>query len=320
MLNKSQEAKRFVSLNPSFAQIRSLFADFDETRDQIKRIVETKDVEPFRYETTELKSTLNEIVRQIELTFGKQIRLEYRKKFLSLNDFLKKNESRLNRPLRDLDDVRFLIQTFDTLKENFVSIDFTIDPLEDVYNLLKKYSIEIPPEEHSAIELLRSTHDRIIRRVQQVTNELVENEPKFLQRFRLDLNQFDVDLRTFIDDYESNGPMIEGLSAREANERLILFEQRFDELWKRYETNVAGEILFGFQQTEYRQLETIKKQFNYFKRLYSLYNSVIQTMNQYDETNWKEIRIDQINNEIQEFQSSTKRRKKKKNHFFFSFR
>ena len=284
-----------------------MFADFDETREQIKRIAETKIVEPFRYESQALKTTLNELVRQIELTFGEEIRFAYRRKFLSLNDFLKKNESRLNRPLRDLDDARFLLHTLDTLKTNFSAIDFTIDPLEEVYHLLKKYTIDIPPDEHSAIELLRSTHERIRRRARQVTHELVERQPTFLQRFRADLEQFQLDLQLFIDDYEANGPMREGLQAREANERLIFFERRFDELWKRYETNAAGELLFGFPPTEYRSLQTIQKQFNYLKRLYSLYNAVIQTIQQYDETNWKEIRVEQINNEIQEFQSSPAR-------------
>jgi len=47
-----------------------------------------------------------------------------------MNDFFKKTEPRLNRQLRDLDDVRFVINTLDTLKENFVLIDQTIEPLE----------------------------------------------------------------------------------------------------------------------------------------------------------------------------------------------
>ena len=66
----------------------------------------------------------------MELLFAKYIRLHYRTKFLSINDFLKKNEPRMNRQLRDLDDVKFVINTLDTLKENFVDIDQTIEPLE----------------------------------------------------------------------------------------------------------------------------------------------------------------------------------------------
>ena len=129
-INKTGQANKFVSLNPGYAAIRSLFADFDNTRDSIKRITESKDIEPFRYRTNRLKSTLLDEVRQIELVFAKYIRIHYRMKFISINDFLQKNEPRLNRQLRDLDDVRFVINTLDTLKENFFLVDHTIDPLE----------------------------------------------------------------------------------------------------------------------------------------------------------------------------------------------
>lgn len=125
-----QLAKEFVNGDPDFGLVRSIYADFDETRERIKRIPQTKDVEPFRYETNQLKTILFDRIRQFELIFGNSIRFHYRKKYFSMNDFLTKNEARLNRQLRDLDDVRFVMNTIDTFKENFVEIDQTIEPLE----------------------------------------------------------------------------------------------------------------------------------------------------------------------------------------------
>lgn len=129
-MKKIQQAKKFILSNPDFAAIRSVFSDFDDTRDSIKRIADSKDTIPFRYITKQLKSNLSEEVRQLELVFAKYIRLHYRTKLFTINDFFKKNEPRLNRQLRDLDDARFVIHTLDTLKENFVQIDHTIEPLE----------------------------------------------------------------------------------------------------------------------------------------------------------------------------------------------
>ena len=129
-MNKTGQAKKFLLFNPNYAAIRSIFSDFDQTRDAIKRIADWKDVNPFRYLTKQLKLNLVDEIRQLELTFAKYIRLHYRTKFLTINDFFKKTEPRLNRQLRDLDDVRFVIHTLDTLKENFVQIDQTIEPLE----------------------------------------------------------------------------------------------------------------------------------------------------------------------------------------------
>lgn len=132
-MNKINQAKQFVVSNPGYAAIRSIFADFDDKKDLIQRIPKLKDVDPFRYLTTKLKSNLLDEIRQLELTFAKYIRIYYRTKFMSINDFLKKTEPRLNRQLRDLDDVRFVINALDALKENFVRIDHTIEPLEVRY-------------------------------------------------------------------------------------------------------------------------------------------------------------------------------------------
>ncbi|CAF5019512.1 unnamed protein product [Rotaria sp. Silwood1] len=141
-MNKINQAKKFILANPSYAAIRSIFSDFDDTRDLIKRISESKDIDPFRYITNKLKTNLFDEIRQLELIFAKYIRIHYRMKFMSINDFFKKTEPRLNRQLRDLDDVRFVINALDTLKENFVFVDHTIEPLE-VRNLNYYSSIDL---------------------------------------------------------------------------------------------------------------------------------------------------------------------------------
>ena len=151
--------------------------------------------------------------------------------------------------------------------------------------------------------MLRNTHERLLKRAKTVTHELVNSQQAFLDRFLSDREQFRNDVDIFVQDYEVNGPMIEGLSAQEANERLTHFELYFNDLWKRYETMKSGENLFGLDISQYQHLQTIKKQLNYLKRLYGLYNNVLKSMDAYYSTNWKDLRIDQINNEMQEYQS-----------------
>ena len=176
-----------------------------------------------------------------------------------------------------------------------------------MYNLFKRYSIDIPQEEQMAVDMLRSTHERLLKRAKNVTHDLVNAQQSFLERFLIDMKQFKNDVADFVEDYDQNGPMIEGLPAQEASDRLTYSESRFNDLWKRYETFVAGEALFGLDKTEYIHLQTIKKQLSYLKRLYGLYNDVLQTMEIYYETSWKDFNINQITNEIQDFQSRYER-------------
>jgi hypothetical protein len=58
--------------------------------------------------------------------------------------------------------------------------------IKEVYNLFKRYSIDIPQEEQLSIEMLRNTHERLLKRARQVTHELVNTQQSFLDRFILD--------------------------------------------------------------------------------------------------------------------------------------
>ena len=55
------------------------------------------------------------------------------------------------------------------------------------------------------------------------------------------------------------GPMVRGTPPREASDRLTIFQARFDELWRKFETYSAGEDLFGLAITEYPDLQRIKR-------------------------------------------------------------
>ena len=55
------------------------------------------------------------------------------------------------------------------------------------------------------------------------------------------------------------GPMVRGTPPREASDRLTIFQAKFDELWRKFETYSAGEDLFGLQITEYPDLQKIKR-------------------------------------------------------------
>ena len=55
-----------------------------------------------------------------------------------------------------------------------------------------------------------------------------------------------------------NGPMAEGIPPQEASERLAIFQGRFDELWRRFQTYSGGEELFGLPITDYPFLHKVK--------------------------------------------------------------
>lgn len=61
--------------------------------------------------------------------------------------------------------------------------------------------------------------------------------------------------------------------------------------------------MFGLPVTQYPQLLEIKKQLTLLQKLYGLYNTVIDTVNGYNDILWADINIESINNELLDFQT-----------------
>ena len=97
--------------------------------------------------------------------------------------------------------------------------------------------------------------------------------------------------------------MVPGVAPRDASDRLIIFQTRFDTLYRQYVTYTGGEALFGLPVSEYPELLQIRKELNLLQKLYGLYNNVIDTVNGYYDILWSEVDIEKINNELQDFQN-----------------
>lgn len=96
---------------------------------------------------------------------------------------------------------------------------------------------------------------------------------------------------------------MDGIAPREASDRLNIYQSRFDELYRKYQTYSGGEELFGLEVTEYSDLQRIRKELNLLQKLYSLYNDVLEKVNGYYDIPWMDVDIDKINSELLEFQN-----------------
>jgi len=101
--------------------------------------------------------------------------------------------------------------------------------------------------------------------------------------------------------------MVEGLAPQEASDRLITFQDEFDDLKSRFEMCHSGEILFGFPPQEYPELNKLENELALLQKLYGLYNDVNRTVSGYFNIRWVELDIFKINAELTEFQNRCRR-------------
>ncbi|VDL99204.1 unnamed protein product [Schistocephalus solidus] len=102
-------------------------------------------------------------------------------------------------------------------------------------------------------------------------------------------------------------------SPSEASDRLNIFQARFDELWRKYETYSGGQKLFGMPVGEYAELQQIRKELGLLQKLYQLYNAVLETVNGYYDIPWNEINIENIKQQLLDFQAKVYRQRQLEN-------
>lgn len=84
---------------------------------------------------------------------------------------------------------------------------------------------------------------------------------------------------------------------------VFCFQNRFDNIYRRYDSCCAGQELFGLERVEYPDIPKTKKELNLLQKLYNLYNDVILKVNGYFEILWAEVNIEQINSELYDLQN-----------------
>ncbi|XP_060534779.1 dynein axonemal heavy chain 5 isoform X2 [Cylas formicarius] len=244
---------------------------------------------------TEIKSCTHRI--------GQAMKKKYKREMEYVYAVINEMERKLERTIRDLDDVRMIMETLKKIREQEVDMELKIDPVEEAFNVLNRFDVAVEREILDQVDNLRDTWKQLLHNALAVQVKLLDMQPQFQNDLKNNLEKFRQDKIDYCEEYRTAGPMQTGLTPREASDRLILFQNRFDGMWRKLQTYQSGEDLFGLPTTDYPDLAQIRKELNLLQKLYKLYNDVIDRVNSYYDIPWGQVNIEEINNELMEFQN-----------------
>ncbi|CAM9716155.1 unnamed protein product, partial [Choristocarpus tenellus] len=89
------------------------------------------------------------------------------------------------------------------------------------------------------------------------------------------------DFKNFRTEWETSGPMVEGISPLEGVERLRRFKEELQS-----EIYADGEELFALRSTQHPELSKTKKEVGLLEQLYTLYMDVVDTLERYSDILW----------------------------------
>ncbi|XP_027953732.1 dynein heavy chain 5, axonemal [Eumetopias jubatus] len=300
---KEEMVMMFITENPLLSEFESQILYFQKLEQEINAEPECIHVGAVAVYTADLKFILTTETKAWMAVIGRHCNKKYRSEMENIFTLVEEFNKKLNRQIKDLDDIRIAMAALKEIREQQISIDFQVGPIEESYALLNKYGLLIAKEEMEKVDTLRYSWEKLLARASEVQNELISLQPGFRKELISTVEVFLQDCQQFYLDYDLNGPMASGLKPQEASDRLIMFQNQFDNIYRKYITYTGGEELFGLPVTQYPQLLEIKKQLNLLQKIYTLYNSVIETVNSYHDILWSEVNIEKINSELSEFQN-----------------
>uniref|UniRef100_F6PHB9 AAA+ ATPase domain-containing protein n=1 Tax=Ciona intestinalis TaxID=7719 RepID=F6PHB9_CIOIN len=295
--------KEFMATNPLLTEFRAEIMKYEDINQRVDVLPNSISVGPLQLLPANIKMSLVVETKSWKVSLCKCLNIEYRSKMEEVFDFINEYSKRLTRPIKDLDDIREAMNSLDTIKHEFTKIDFTIGPVEEAYAIMQKFNVNVNHEEINKVDTLRYSWNKLLSQSNMVSDKLCKVQPEFRSDLIEKVEKFHVDSAAFQDAYDANGPMADGISPVEASDRLQVYQSRFDDLWRKFQTYNAGEELFGLQVTEYPALQRSKKELNLLQKLYGLYNAVMKSINGYFDILWSEVDIDKINQELLDFQN-----------------
>ncbi|XP_039952580.1 dynein heavy chain 8, axonemal [Bactrocera tryoni] len=300
--DREQIIQRFVDTNPLTVDIRDKFIYYDNITTDLEEMAAKKVIGPIEIRMEKAIAKYVEESKKWKVMLGQLLSAQYKKQLDEMVDFITEMEIILSKPINDLDDVRQAMNCLEKIRDNFITMDMNLSLIIDTYALFAQYNIFIPKDDYDKVDSLQLAFNKMLENAKKTSQRISDMEGPLLRELNEGIAQFVKEFEQFNIDFEANGPMVEGISAKEASDRVFLFQGQFDELWRKYEMYNSGEKLFGLPITDYPLLHQRKREFNYLNRLYSLYIQVLKTIADYYEMPWSEVDIEKISAELADFQ------------------
>ena len=301
--DRTDQVEKFKNDEPLLTDWRAKILYYERNAEDIEELPTNAAIGPFDLDATNVKQSLLTEIRNWKVVLCRALNEEYAGKMKEMISFFDEQSHALSRNVADLDDVRCVMGSLSAIRHQTLDIDNSLGPIEEAYAMLNKFEISVDPDEANQVDTLRYTWQKVQTKEKQMNQHLIDVQTPYHEDLVAKIEEFEEATTSFESSYDKDGPNASGITPQEASVRLAIYQTKFDDLWRKFNTYSAGETLFGLDNTDYPMLHRIKKELGLLQKLYGLYNSVMDNINGYYDILWVDVDIEAITNEISDFQN-----------------
>ena len=299
--DKELEYKKFEEKNPDLDMYEAELRRFVQMEKEVDGITPTFNIGSLALETGPLKAELKKKAQEWKDQYARNLHTKAQRELELLTTAMEEEERQLSQPIPDqekLEDLRVMMDTLRGIREREATAEASFLPVQQQYDLLARCQVNVSKEEADRVADLLFKWRKLRAVAEKCTDEINNLQHGFKKGLTQEVQKFGADVIAFRNDFEANGPMVEGIKPSDAMERLKRYQRQFDDKFRKWMTYMAGEELFGLPQHTYPELTKTKKELELLDKLYTLYITVLQKVNGYNDILWVDLHFDDIVEEV----------------------
>jgi len=290
----SEELKAFTATEPQLEDYEEKLKEFTRYENKVNKILQAHQIGALNLTTNHLKQGLKSKIQQWKEAFSRELHKKAKLSLDHLTDDIKQLKFKLQKPAQDIDTLGNVMYALEEIRKKESDIDLQFRPVTEMYNLLEIHLANVmDKEEMDAKSILEKRWKELLQLAETTRNSLQGHQSRFKRTLIIAIKNLIVDVEKFRKKFEEHGPMVAGITPREALNRLRMFSEEYQVNKGKYDSYYAGETLFGLPHQSYPALEQSAKEIELLGKLYNLYSKVIDTI-----AGWKLIPWLEIPNEI----------------------
>lgn len=164
--------------------------------------------------------------RELTVKYGVGLKNRYKREMETVILSIQGFRSRLDAKIEDIDDVRMAMDAMQKFREAETDLELKIPPIEEAFLVVSKHNIPATADELEEADSL----SYLFRKLRYIANRMSENidrlHPTFQKQLHSHIQAFEEECTQFCTSYVEEGPMVSGLSPREASDKLAFFQVR----------------------------------------------------------------------------------------------
>ena len=206
----------------------------------------------------------------------------------NLAEYIRLTASKLKLDVKNIDNLRYVIEILREVRERDASIELEIAPCADLYGMLEKYlpGALVSKAEMDQLRSLRPSWRKLVSSAEAVADSLSGLQGDLKKTLMADVRAFGTEVLEFRADFEKHGPGAHNVSPDEAIERLKKYRGLLQAKEARRISLAMGEELFALKNTEFPLLARTERDITQLDSLYSLYARVVAADTAYRQLPW----------------------------------